>query len=197
MKHILISAAFATFSFNAFAADMFSAGPSWDYVEAGYQQAEIDDAGDFEPKGYALAASKAIGENFFLKANYSDLSEEESGLDTDLSQFSAGVGYRYSATKTTDVYGVVSFERIEIEASAFGESVEADDDGFGIEAGIRSMIIDQLELSAAVKHIEMDEGDTGFVAGANFYITPAIAVGASYEMRDDIDFLGADIRYSF
>ena len=197
MKYTFLSVALAGLSMNAFAADSFSSAPSWDYVEAGYQVADIEDADDFEPDGFTVAGSKAIGENFFLNAAYRDLGEEQYGLDVDISQLSAGLGYRYRATKSTDIFGVLSFERFDSEVSGPGGTYGDDDDGFGAEVGVRSMIIDHLELSAAVKHIELDEGDTGFSVGANFYITPSFAVGASYETQDDVDFVGADLRYSF
>ncbi|QPG07045.1 outer membrane beta-barrel protein [Salinimonas marina] len=197
MKRTFFAAVVAGLSMNAFAAQNFSSAPSWDYVEAGYQVADIDDAGDFEPAGYALAASAAVGENFFLKAAYRDLSEDKYGLEVELSQLTAGFGYRYSASKTTDLFGALTFERLDAEFSGGGLSMEGDDDGFGIEAGVRSMVIDHLELSAAVKHVELEEGDTGFEVGANFYITPNFAVGASYEARDDFDFVGADLRINF
>ncbi|WP_018983630.1 outer membrane beta-barrel protein [Salinimonas chungwhensis] len=198
MKRALLAMAIASFSFNAVSAQPFSNGPTWNYAEVGYQTTDIDGLDEFEPAGFSVKGTTSIGEKFFLTASYRDLSDDEMGLDLDMSQFSAGVGYRYSVTRSTDIFGIASFENLDVEASGPGGSVGDDESGFGIAAGVRSMVIDQLELSVTAKHIELDDtGDTGIEAGATFYITPSIAFGATYEKLDDFSFAGANIRYSF
>ncbi|QCZ92625.1 porin family protein [Salinimonas iocasae] len=199
MKRMLVAAAITTFSMNAFSAQTFSNGPTWDFVEAGYSKADVDDIDIFEPSGINLEGSVSVGENFFVNGAYRNLSDEEMTVELELSQLSLGVGYRYGMTKSTDLFAAVSFENLNAEAKLDGDSfVEGDENGFGVAIGVRSMVIDQLELSAQVKQIELDEtSTTGFEAGINYYFTPALAIGATYEDRDEFTFTGAHLRYAF
>ena len=199
MKRTLVAAAIATFSMNAFSAQTFSDGPAWDFVEAGYQVADVDDVDVFEPSGFDIEGSMLVGENFFVNGGYRNLDDEEMGVELELSQLSLGVGYRYGMTKSTDVFATVSFENLDAEVNFEGENFFAgDENGFGVAIGVRSMVIDQLELTAQVKQIELDEtSNTGFKAGINYYFTPAFAIGATYEDRDEFSFTGAHVRYAF
>ena len=69
MKRTLLASVMSLLCANAYAAS-----PSWDFVQGGYVQADIEDAGDFEPKGFELRGFKSFGENFFLMGSYSSLS---------------------------------------------------------------------------------------------------------------------------
>jgi len=79
-----------------------------------------------------------------------------------------------------------------------GVELELNQLSLGVAIGVRSMVIDQLELTAQVKQIMLDEiSNTGFKAGINYYFTPALAIGATYEDRDKFSFTGAHVRYAY
>ncbi|WP_247670554.1 hypothetical protein [Alteromonas sp. MMG017] len=42
-------------------ANAFAASPSWDFVQGNYDQAILEDAADFEPKGVELRGFKSLG----------------------------------------------------------------------------------------------------------------------------------------
>ena len=57
MKRTILASIFGALSLNAFAAS-----PSYDFVKAGYVQADIEDAGDFEPSGFQIQGFKSLNE---------------------------------------------------------------------------------------------------------------------------------------
>lgn len=176
-------------------------GPKWDVVEAGYVQADLD-ADDSSPSGFGAAVLKSLGDNFYLTGRYRDVSEEEKisniRVDIELSQLSAGIGYKYAITNTTDIFAQVTFENLEATASAQGQSDSNDENGFGAAVGVRSMVVEQLEVSAQIGYIDIDDdSETAFGASAYYYVTDDVALGATYELWDGVDFMGLNLRYAF
>jgi hypothetical protein len=188
-------------STSAFADDHSQSGPKWDLVEVGYVEADLDDNGS-SPSGFSAAFSKSLGKGFYLTGHYRDVSEDvvifAQSVEVDVSQLSLGAGYRLSVSDSTDVYGQVTYENLEAGASAQGESASEDDNGFGAEIGLRSMVTESLELGAKVGYLDVaDDSDTTFGASAYYYVTNSVAVGATYETWDGVDFMGLNLRYAF
>ena len=189
MKRTIIATAIGLFSFNALAAS-----PSWNYVELGYVKADIDGAGDFDPDGFGVKGVKLLNENVYLTGTYSRISDDAYGFDIDIDMASMGLGYRYGLNATTDIFGEVTYEYVELSEG----SVDEDENGYGLAVGVRSMVTNNIELSGAIRYIDIDdEDDTEFEVGANYYFTPNFALGASYALADDVDFLSVVARYSF
>ena len=191
MKRTILASIFGALSLNAFAAS-----PSYDFVKAGYVQADIEDAGDFEPTGFQIQGFKSLNENVYLTGRYGQLGEDVSGVDIDLDYASAGVGYRYGLTQNTDFFGEVTYEYVNIDVELDSISGE-DDNGYGITAGIRSMLSEQFELRGAIRYIDIEDDETAFEIGADYFFTPQFSFGATYVIADDIDLLGVSARYTF
>ena len=191
MKRTILASIFGVLSLNAFAAS-----PSYDFVKAGYVQADIEDAGDFEPTGFQIQGFKSLNENVYLTGRYGQLGEDVSGVDIDLDYASAGVGYRYGLTQNTDFFGEVTYEYVNIDVELDSISGE-DDNGYGITAGIRSMLSEQFELRGAIRYIDIEDDETAFEIGADYFFTPQLSFGATYVIADDVDLLGVSARYTF
>nr|WP_283648448.1 outer membrane beta-barrel protein [Alteromonas macleodii] len=191
MKRTILASIFGALSLNAFAAS-----PSYDFVKAGYVQADIEDAGDFEPTGFQIQGFKSLNENVYLTGRYGQLGEDVSGVDIDLDYASAGVGYRYGLTQNTDFFGEVTYEYVNIDVELDSISGE-DDNGYGITAGIRSMLSEQFELRGAIRYIDIEDDETAFEIGADYFFTPQFSFGATYVIADDVDLLGVSARYTF
>ncbi|MED5331291.1 MAG: outer membrane beta-barrel protein [Pseudomonadota bacterium] len=191
MKRTILASIFGALSLNTFAAS-----PSYDFVKAGYVQADIEDAGDFEPSGFQIQGFKSLNENVYLTGRYGQLGEDVSGVDIDLDYASAGVGYRYGLTQNTDFFGEVTYEYVNIDVELDSISGE-DDNGYGITAGIRSMLSEQFELRAAIRYIDIEDDETAFEIGADYFFTPQFSFGATYVIADDVDLLGVSARYTF
>ena len=191
MKRTILASIFGALSLNAFAAS-----PSYDFVKAGYVQADIEDAGDFEPSGFQIQGFKSLNENVYLTGRYGQLGEDVSGVDIDLDYASAGVGYRYGLTQNTDFFGEVTYEYVNLDIELDSISGE-DDNGYGITAGIRSMLSEQFELRGAIRYIDIEDDETAFEIGADYFFTPQFSFGATYVIADDVDLLGVSARYTF
>ena len=191
MKRTILASIFGALSLNAFAAS-----PSYDFVKAGYVQADIEDAGDFEPTGFQIQGFKSLNENVYLTGRYGQLGEDVSGVDIDLDYVSAGVGYRYGLTQNTDFFGEVTYEYVNLDVELDSISGE-DDNGYGITAGIRSMLSEQFELRGAIRYIDIEDDETAFEIGADYFFTPQFSFGATYVIADDVDLLGVSARYTF
>lgn len=171
----------------------------WDSVSLAYQSVDVD--GD-KLTGFGVSATKLLGTNVFIGAGYSSVSDDVellgSIMDLDFNSLSVGLGYRHGITGTTDVFGAVSYQDFEIEASYQGQSVSESDSGYGLEAGVRSLVTHQLELGASLMYTDVgDESETGFKLSATLHLTEHLSLGAGYGKADDVDTLSASASLFF
>ncbi|WP_018982295.1 outer membrane beta-barrel protein [Salinimonas chungwhensis] len=173
---ILTAALLGTFSTGALS------DVNWQYVEAGYSEL---DAGGADADGFTVAGKYLMDNNIYLNGDYKHF--DESNVDFDM--LTLGAGYRMPLTSRTDAYFGANFERVDTRAS--------DDSGFSLNAGIRSMIMPELELAGQLGYYDVDDGDVTFKVSANYYFTPRWAVGLSHEGIDDVDITQLTARYAF
>lgn len=159
-----------------------AASPDWRFVEGGYTNAELGNA-DFD--GLNVSGVYLLENNIYVTGEYRML--DESGVDLDMTTL--GVGYRMPLNASTDAYFGANFERIDVE--------NYDDNGYSVNAGVRSMISEQVELLGELGYYDVDDGDVTVKVGANYYFNPRWAVGASYEKIDDLDITQLTARYTF
>ena len=74
--------------------------PSFNFVQAGYQEIDLDVGGGFdvEGDGFRIGGAFEFSENWFGFANYSDIGFPAS---VDLSTFQAGIGYQTPISDNT------------------------------------------------------------------------------------------------
>jgi len=173
--------------------------PKWDFIQASYTTIEIDEADWIDLSGFGISGSKLINENLFIAASYNNVSDSFHGFKVDITNLSAGIGYRHGLTATTDFYGIASIIAQDVDTYYDGEGDDGDDDtGYMLTAGVRSMLTDNFELSGSVAYGDIfDESDTSFALNAFYHFNANLSVGASYAIADDTDTLGASVRYSF
>lgn len=165
-------------------------GPSYSYVEGGYVITDVDGIGS-DADGFLIRGSVELTDDFFLFAGYVD--QDISGVD--LKQYSVGAGYAWSATDTTDLYGKVGYAKAEADYMGFG----IDDDGYSLGIGVRSFVMEKLELEASVNYVDLSDSgdDTTFGAGARWYFTEQFAMGIEAGVGDDATSYGIGLRWSF
>ena len=145
---------------------------SYDYVEASYSHAWLDDTPFdlFEDQdGYAIGLNKSIGQNVFLFADFSQWFASESGEvnafgfdvdasgDTNTLEAVLGLGFHVPVTGSIDwvIQAGGTYSRLEVDAevSFGGNRFEFDEaingDGFGVQAstGFRIACTSWLELN--------------------------------------------------
>jgi len=211
MKKILLSTV-ALFTFLPLTT--FAASPNWTFVEASYISTEVDglddDVGfDFEPDGFEVAGSLAIGDWVFVDAHYSEQSEDvdvevfvpfsgtfDVDVDVDFDRVGAGIGVAWEVIETTDLYVRLGYEEFSIEADAAGVSEESDEDGLTADVGIRSLVWQSLELRGEIGYNDIVE-EAAFLAGAYYTFAEHFTVGGSFEKIDDLETIRATLRYQF
>lgn len=173
--------------------------PRWDRVSASYQSVDVDSE---TLTGFGVSGSKLIGEDFFVTASYASSSDDidvfGTKVDVDFNTLSAGLGYRYAISNNSDVFGVVSYEDVELDASAQGVSDSASDNGYGLTAGIRSMVSDKIELTGSIQYIDIaDESETAFSVSGLYNFTEQFSAGLGYTKADDVDTISVSATYFF
>ncbi len=184
----------AAVSALAFAAPALADGPSYNYIEGGYQRVEFDDdfSGDFDGDGFGIGGSFALNDQWHLFADYSTADLD---FDVDLDQLRLGGGFHTGLTNNVDF--VAEFSYVRFDASAGGFSV--DDDGFGLSLGMRGMAADRLELAGWVDYIDLDDsGDDTSLRGEAWYkFTENFALGFTASAGDDVTTYGIGGRVFF
>lgn len=175
------------------------AGPNWNQLTLSYHDVDASLDADSETLGgFGLSGSKLLNSNFFIAGGYSVVSESVSDdaffdIDGNLNQLSLGLGARKAVSNSTDIFGLVSYEHAEIDVSSgFSSLSVADVDGYGLRAGVRSMVSPKFELSAVLSYLELDdESGSGLDVGVDYYFSNKFAVGVNYgtadSLGDDVD----------
>jgi hypothetical protein len=183
---MLIAATALTWSAFAQAA----AEPRYTYVEGGYLNVDYDDI-DVDGDGLFLGGSYALHKNVHLLAEYQDADLDG---DADANALLLGVGANLPLRPGLDFVGRLRWINQEIE---YGNQSN-DEDGYGLEAGIRAMINPQLELDGSIKYVDIDdEDDTSFVIGGLYELTSSFALGGDIELSDDYTAFFLKARYYF
>lgn len=162
-------------------------GPNWNFLGLSYQSAEVEDE---TLTGLGISGSASLGEHFFLVGGFSTIGTDVQGVDLDQKSTSLGLGYRYGASATTDIFAVVSYDRAEFKLSSQAASTRIDGNGYGIELGVRSLVTNKLELLASIVQTTFeDESETAFSVSALYHINEHFAVGPGYGKSEDVDIL--------
>lgn len=184
-KVVLGSLMLAATPLAAMADDM-----SYSYVDAAYVETDIDNAPTAD--GFGLRGSVGFAENWFVFADYADQSVQ--GID--ITTYDVGFGGHYAMTDSLDVVGRVGYLKAEVDA---GGGINADDDGYLVDLGLRGRVADGVELEGGIHYTDFTDGgdDTGLYVGGRFHFNKTWAVGAEYQSGDDADSLLAYVRASF
>lgn len=166
-----------------------AAEPRYTYGEIGYINADFDDI-DADGDGFGLGASYAFHKNFHALVEYQDLDLDG---DADANSLALGVGGNFPLRPGLDFVGRLRWINQEVDVG----SQSNDEDGYGLEAGIRMMINPQLEIDSSIKYVDIEEDDTSFVIGGLYELTPVFALGGDVELSDDYTAVFLKARFYF
>ena len=175
---------------------------SYNYVDLGWGYLEVDDVTpgvDADGNGPGIRFSGAIHPNIHLFGGYAyqDIDIDISGApDIDWQIANLGIGYNYSFNEITSIFARADYVYARTEVSGNSE----DEDGYGLSAGLRYMLItdgirqsvlDGIEFQGSIDYVDLDEtGDnTSLGAGVLFHITPNVGLGIEGAWGND------DTRY--
>lgn len=176
----------------------YAAAPKWNLIEVDYNMLDVEDSSSFDPQGLSLFGSFLLNDNVFIAGSFSRTSDDFEEVDFDFDQTSIAVGYRYGYSATTDFYGAVSYEDVEVKGSSRFGTASVDDDGFGLTAGVRSMLTPKFELGASLTYLNLDsDNDTSFSIDAYYYFSEQVAAHFGFQTADLVDGYSVGIRYAF
>jgi hypothetical protein len=170
-------------------------GPSYSYIQANYQEVDIDVGGGFDVDGdgFGVSGSLAINDNWFIFAGYSSLDFESV---VDLTEWSLGGGWNSAISEKTDWFATAAYIDAEIDIGGFDS---ASDSGFGVSVGMRSMLTPKLELAGSVGYADLGDGADGTsVSGGLWYaVAGSLALGVGFDVGEDTTGYGVGIRLYF
>lgn len=153
----------------------------YSYLEAEYvfgDELDADVGGDdkFDVDGTRFKGSAALTNNVFAWGSSTSLDVDLGGDDTSFDSQSIGIGGNFTVlpgARQLDAWGGVSYERLEI--SGFN------DDGYGLNAGLRWAALEVLELNASTSLRDYDDEVWVYGVGAVFSATPQLGLVANLE----------------
>ncbi|MET1254864.1 hypothetical protein [Aliikangiella maris] len=173
--------------------------PSFSYFEAGATELEHDlVVGDFT--GFELTGSYELPDNFYIVGKAVITSDKD--LDLDMETKTIGIGYHEKIFSNT-----VLFAQADAVAVVFSrpESGQFDEQGYQFSVGIKSQIIDNLEVELTYKRLSTGEVDEDFgdyrvdyaLLGLHYIVASGVGIYADYEKEDDSERTVVGIRYEF
>lgn len=173
--------------------------PSYTFVDGGYLRLDLDDI-SLDPTGFFIRGSVELAENWFLQAGYLNADDSTGLIDVEIDQFNFGGGFKTAVGEDTSINVTLNYISAEAEASyQYGGSFTEDEDGYGIGAGIRSMLSDSFELNAAIGYSDSGEADgVEFGVGAVWYVFDNIGILVEAASDDDSNrqyMIGGRVRF--
>jgi hypothetical protein len=164
---------------------------SYSYVDLAYVETDFDGIGP-SADGFALRGSVGFAENWLAFVEYADQSVAGIDLDT----IAVGFGGHYGLAENVDLVGRLGYFQVELDA---GAGLDADDDGYLFDLGLRGRIGGAVELEGGVRYTDLDDGgdDTALVIGGRFHFNRTWALGAELQSGDDLETILAYVRASF
>lgn len=174
------------------ASALAAAEPRYTYGELGYVNWDFDDI-DEDGDGFRLDGSYALHQRVHLVAGYEDVDLSD---NVDLSAWNIGIGANVPLRPGLDAVGRIRYLDFELDTPGRGDP---DEDGYQLEALVRTMLNEQLELNGGVRHTDVDDyDDTGLVLGAVYDVASNFALSAELQFGDDVTtlFIGGRLYFN-
>lgn len=203
MKGIMSAIALTVLGYSSFSAQASASNISWNYVSAGYAQANIKNISNnrIKPDGYQVNASFLLSDNLYLAATYTDLSgdivlDDILGQSLKVSDFSVRLGMRQAATETIDSFFEAGYVRSTIGVKGFTDN---DSNGFQAGAGFRYRATPRIELAAAIRYANGSESDSATFGdlSTKIKLTSMFDLYASYQFDSDQSLLATGVVFNF
>ena len=192
MKKQLAALALAgLFSGSALASDL-----SYDSIELGYSQLEMDDYIDMD--GWNADLSISFASNWYVSADTVMTSGSESGLSSDIDFTTLNVGFNTSISNSVDFIAELGAARYDITVSLSGLGSGSDDDtAANAVIGFRGKAGDVFEWGANINHMDFDDSLTFLNLEARYFLTETFSLGAKASIEDDMDIYSLNARFDF
>lgn len=114
----------------------------------------------------------------------------EANDEFDFTMIRGGVGFRYTIGFTTDVYGELSYDSVDLDFGSFvGEDFDTDSQDFGAAVGVRRMFSDDLELRLYARYSQIGDVNLNYPPG-NFDTDTLFGIGFGYTLIRGLSITG-------
>lgn len=207
MEEVMKSTTANFIKFSALAAALFapaamaSESPVYDYFSAYYQLVEVDENEtgiDAEPDGFGIEFSKQFNDFMYVIASYDDVSGDYQvgtfSFNAETQLLMAGVGFKYSASRYTDLFFEPSLVYAETDVGGFDD----DDTGFGAKAGFTHAINTAFHLKGFLRHVNvLDEDTNSYGAEARILFSDSVHGILGAEANSDEKLYRAGVSFRF
>jgi hypothetical protein len=197
-------------------------GLDYSYLQLDFVGRDIDayddNAGvieDFDDgSGIAIEGSLEIGQSFFIFGGFSETESDVSfsnsdvfplPAETDIQRFDLGIGTMIEINDRLDFVGRLGYVDIDFGDFRFGASsdIDANDlrndssDGYLVDAGVRSQLLENLEGSLGLRHLDIEGIDnTSLLGSLLFELSPSWDIEFAVDVGDDVSTYLLGIRFS-
>ena len=174
---------------------------SYSYIEGDYAWMNIDDEDlDFDPSGFGIKGSVAVGEAWYLFGGYLQGDDSQDDIDLDTAQTNVGIGWRHAISDKADFNGELSYvhQNVDVDFGG-GVSGDADGDGYRLSAGIRGEMAENFEGYAKANWTDGSDfdGDFSGTIGAQVKFGGMWGITGEAEFGNDANIYMLGLRASF
>ena len=168
------------------------------YVEAGFGQVDIDGL-DEDGDALFVGGSYGFGTNWLVFGEYSTAEfDAGAGAEVDFDQFVVGFGAHFPIAPRVDFVGKLGYVDVGADVSTPFGSASADESGYLLSGGVRSLFGQRFELEGAIEYVDIgDEDDTGISLSGLYRFTDLFSLGVRLATSDDSDEYGLFARFTF
>lgn len=159
-------------------------GLSYNYAEVRFVDRELDAGPDGD--GFLVGVSYEVAPQILVTASYDDL---DYGRHGDASTLSIGGGYVHPLQDKIDVVAYASLLHVDGDFD--------DDTGIGLAGGVRALVAPQFEVRATGNYVDVDDSDTFFDIGADYWISEQFSAGLTATIGGDADTITFGGRWFF
>lgn len=202
MKKFIILSSLLIASASANSAEQSKNSLSYNYIGIGYGANDLDDGStSMKLTGYGAEASGLINESFFITGVFSNASTDKVKVnsvsinaDVDVQSYALGIGYRQPISADTDVYAIVGGVNQKVKLSATGVSETERASAATFDAGIKTLIAENLQLKIEAGVIL---GDMRGKTELQYKVSSNIAATAGFALGKDSTSYLLGIRYLY
>ena len=167
-------------------------GPSWSYVEAGFNSVDLDELDD-DGDGYFIGASFG-GKHWHVFGRFIDNTTDDSDLD--ITRYFVGGGWHGLLGEKADLLAEAAYLNADYDV--------VDDSGYFIRGGVRWRPIALFEVGGFARwedtgdldDVPEFESDVIWELNAMIYLWK-FSIGLGYEMEENVETFNAFARFNF
>ncbi len=151
-------------------------GLDYTYLQASYENSQIDVGPKVRGDVLALDGSFAATPRVFVLARYENGNFDRS---IDRVSYEVGAGYRWSLQAKLDAYADAALVHARVDAGLG----HAHDNGLRLDVGLRSRVSPKVELQGGIGHVNVFDSQTSLQLSGRYFLTSTVAVGAGYNLN--------------